>query len=187
MSHLALAAIGRDRPGIVATLSRVLYEHGVNVEDSQMTILRGHFTVMLVLAAPAGLDEGRLRSDLDSARGELELEALSLSAIAEPTGDEGPADPSHVVTVYGIDHPGILHAVSAALAGAGVNITDLNTRLIEEEPDDAEQPGESIYVMLMEVALPGELAPEELEGLLERTGRDEGVEVSVRPLEPDVL
>ncbi|MFL5868791.1 MAG: ACT domain-containing protein, partial [Thermoleophilaceae bacterium] len=56
MPHLALTAIGRDRPGIVAALSGVLLEHELNVEDSQATILRGHFSIVLVVAAPEGVD-----------------------------------------------------------------------------------------------------------------------------------
>ena len=40
MPQLALSAIGRDRPGIVAAATAVLLRHGVNVEDSRMSILR---------------------------------------------------------------------------------------------------------------------------------------------------
>ena len=44
MRHYALTAVGRDRPGIVAGITAVLLAHEVNVEDSQMTILREPFT-----------------------------------------------------------------------------------------------------------------------------------------------
>jgi glycine cleavage system transcriptional repressor len=179
MPHLALSAIGRDRPGIVATVSRVLLEHGVNVEDSQMTILRGHFTIVLVLSAPDGLDRAALEADLESARAELGLGALSLSEIAEATA--GHADPSHILTVYGVDHPGIVHAVSSALAERSVNITDLNTRLVEEEG------GEPLYAMMIEVALPAGMEAAQLEQALEGPRREQGVEVTVRALEEDVL
>ena len=37
-------------PGIVAAVSRVLFDLGCNVEDSSMTLLRGNFAMMLVLA-----------------------------------------------------------------------------------------------------------------------------------------
>ncbi len=58
--------------------------------------------------------------------------------------------PSHVITVYGADHPGIVHAVSAALAERGVNITGLETRLAGA----ADSP---LYVMIIEVAHAGGL------------------------------
>jgi glycine cleavage system transcriptional repressor len=53
---LALSALGRDRPGIVAEVTGVLVEHGVNVEDSRMAILRGEFAMVLVLGAPEWVD-----------------------------------------------------------------------------------------------------------------------------------
>jgi glycine cleavage system transcriptional repressor len=85
--------------------------------------------------------------------------------------------PTHVVTVYGADHVGILHAVAAALAGAGVNITDLSTRLIDE---DGEVP---VYVIMLEVAA-GEA---DVERTLAPVREAQGVEVSVRVLELDPL
>jgi glycine cleavage system transcriptional repressor len=175
VTKLALSALGRDRPGIVARVTERLVAEGVSVEDSQMAILRGHFTMMLILDTPAGLDVDRLRGELEAAAAELELEALALSEVAELAVDT--TAPTHVVTVYGADHVGILHAVAAALAGAGVNITDLSTRLIDEE---GEVP---VYVIMLEVAA-GEA---DVERTLAPVREAQGVEVSVRVLELDPL
>jgi glycine cleavage system transcriptional repressor len=177
--HLAVSAIGRDRPGIVADISGVLLRHEVNVEDSQMTILRGHFAMMIVLAAPDDLDRDALASGLDSAATALGLEALTLRDVGDLSAS-GP-EPSHMVTVYGVDHPGIVHAAATALAGRSVDITDLNTRLLEDDE------GEPLYVLMMEVALPPGLTPGELERELAGVGADEGVEVTLRELEQDAL
>ena len=54
MAHLAVSAIGSDRPGIVAAVTKVLLDQGCNLEDTSMSILRGHFAMMLVVAAPSG-------------------------------------------------------------------------------------------------------------------------------------
>lgn len=177
MRHLALSALGRDRPGIVAAVTAVLLRHGLNVEDSQMTILRGHFAMVLVVSGPEGLDTAALREELEQVAAELGLEAVSLAEVADVSGVH--PDPTHIITVYGADHPGIVHAAAQAVAGEDCNITDLNTRLSEE--------GEAaLYVLMMEVAAP----PERVEGLraaLEEVQREEGVEVSLRELEHDEL
>jgi glycine cleavage system transcriptional repressor len=178
MRHFALSAIGRDRPGIVAAVTERLLEHELNIEDSQMAILRGHFTMVLILAAPDDADEQALRDGLEEVAARLGLEAMSLSGVEHAAGG---GEPSHIVTVYGADRPGIVHATAHVLAEHGVNITDLQTRLLGE---DAAEP---IYAMLLEVALPDELAGEELERLLRETARDQGLEVSVRALEHDAL
>jgi glycine cleavage system transcriptional repressor len=179
MAVFALSAVGRDQPGIVATVSEILLRHRVNVEDSQMTILRGHFTMMLVVSAPDEADPATLRSELAEAGRRLELEAVLLSPIEEldPALD---VQPSQMVTVYGADHPGILHAATAAMAALGADITDLNTRLVGDDR-------EPIYALLMEVALPAGVEASELEQALGEVAREQGVDVSVRPLELDAL
>jgi glycine cleavage system transcriptional repressor len=181
MRRLALTAIGRDRPGIVAAASRVLLAHRANVEDSQMTILRGHFTMMLVVSLPEDADVGTLRDDLDEVRTELGLEAVVLSELE----DVDPADepvPTHIVTLYGADHPGIVHAATSALAERGVDITDLTTKLAGEGGD-----GPPLYALMMEIAPPPGVAAAEVEDALRRVGEAQGVEVSLRALDAEAL
>ncbi|HEX8067022.1 MAG TPA: ACT domain-containing protein [Thermoleophilaceae bacterium] len=181
MPQLAVSAIGRDRPGIVAAVSATLLDHGVNLEDSQMTILRGHFTMMLVVAPPEGADLGALRTDLDAVRERLGLEALLLSEL-EDVDPSGEPVPTHIVTLYGADHPGIVHAAAAALAEHGVTITDLTTKLAGEGED---QP--PLYALMMEIAPPPSADEGAMEEALRRVGADQGVEVALRPLESDAL
>jgi glycine cleavage system transcriptional repressor len=180
MAHFALSAIGRDRPGIVATVAETLLKHGINIEDSEMTILRGHFTMTLVLSAPDEIDAESLRVDLEGVRERLTLDAISLNELVE--AEHAPrAVASHVVTVYGADHPGIVHAVTAALAEREINITDLATRLVEKEDR------EPLYALTMEIVLPGAVEPNDLEAVLERVRDEQAVEVSVRPADRDLL
>lgn len=167
MARFALSAIGRDRPGIVAGVAEALSRHGANIEDSQMRILGGHFAMMLLVEAA---DEETLRADLGRVAESLGLDAVSLSPV-DPAGEA--VAPTHLVTVYGSDHPGIVHAFAGALAARGVNITDLQTQL-----------GGSVYMMLLEVAVP---AGVDLERELLPVAGEQGVEVKVRELEHDEL
>jgi glycine cleavage system transcriptional repressor len=180
MRHFAVSVVGRDRPGIAAAVSEVLLEHEGNIEDSQMTILRGHFTIMLIVSAPEGIDVQRLQSDLISVRDRLELEAVVVNEVTEiePSSE---AAASHIVSVYGVDHPGIVHAVTAALAERAVNVTDLTTRLVGEDG------GAPLYAMMLEVVLPEGLSAHELEQALAEVRERQGVEVTIRPLEQDAL
>ena len=175
--ELAVTAIGRDRPGIVASVTGALLELGGNVEDSQMSILGGHFAVMLLVAVPKGTQREAVTQRLSEVAQEHELEAISVAEVSEGAARPGP--PSHVVTVYGADRPGIVHAVSSALAEAGVNITDLETKLT----GSAESP---VYVMVLEVAM-GSASPESVEAALRLAGGEGGLEVSLRALDMDPL
>ncbi len=177
MPEFAVTAIGRDRPGIVAAISGALLELEGNIEDSQMSILRGHFAVMLIVRLPEAVDAGDLDARLERVRQELELEAVAVNRV----DDLGVAAtrPSHVITVYGADHPGIVHAVSAALAERGVNITGLETRLAGA----ADSP---LYVMTIEVAI-REVSEPDLEAALSEVADEAEVEVSLRPLAAEAL
>jgi glycine cleavage system transcriptional repressor len=176
VSLFALSAIGRDRPGIVAAISGVLLDLDGNVEDSQMSILRGHFAVMLIVALPESVEAGELEVRLEKVREDLDLEAVAVSAVDELAS--GPR-PTHVLTVYGADHPGIVNSVSSELAERSVSITGLETRLAGAE--DAR-----IYVMLMEIAA-DDTDLEELRSALRAIGEREGLEVSLRELAADAL
>jgi glycine cleavage system transcriptional repressor len=86
---------------------------------------------------------------------------------------------THVLTVYGADHPGIVSGISHVLAELGVNITDLETRLTGAEDNP-------LYTMVMEVAL-GEVDPQRVHAELRAVAEREAVEVSLRPLEAEAL
>jgi glycine cleavage system transcriptional repressor len=171
----AISAIGRDRPGIVAAISRVLLDLGGNIDDSQMSILHGHFAVMLIVSVPDTVGREVLGERLGEVERELGLEGIAVSEIDELTA---PATPTHVLTVYGADHPGIVHAVSSTLADRGVNITDLRTRRTGGDQD-------ALYVMVMEIAVAGAVEP--LSGALDAVGAEAGVEVSLRELPSEAL
>ena len=85
------------------------------------------------------------------------------------------------MTVYGADHPGIVHSVAAALADMGVNVIDVATHLVAEEGE------QSIYVMMMEVDLPGGVAPDRLDAEMRAVAERERLDVSVRAVEAEAL
>ena len=177
MTQLALSAIGRDRPGIVAEVTRALLGHSLNITDSQMAVLGGRFTMMLIVDAPEATDLDLVREELARTSERLGLDALSLSPLAEAEGGAVAAAPSHIVTVYGVDHPGIVHAVSARLAARAVNVTDLETRLVGDGRLRDGARGRAARGR----------RPGGARAMLAEVGAEQGVEVTVRPLEPDVM
>jgi glycine cleavage system transcriptional repressor len=170
---LAVSAVGPDRPGIVAALASALYEHGANLEDTSMTILRGHFAMTLIVAAepPAG----PLEAALSVVAGDLGL-VLSVREVAAEA-EHQPVRP-YVVSVYGADHPGIVARIAAVLAAHDVNITDLTTRLV----DDA-----ALYAMVLDVDLPPAADEAEVAAALAAVAAELDVEATIRPAEPDIL
>jgi glycine cleavage system transcriptional repressor len=178
MRHYAVSAVGADRPGIVAAVTSVFLDQGCNLEDTSMTILRGHFAMMLVVAAPDGLEQAALEAALAGPAADLEL-VVAVRTIDDdvPASPEGDA---WTVSVYGSDRPGIVHRVASLLADEGVNIVDLSTRVI----GDADRP---VYAMILEVTLPSGTDATDLQRRLAALAADLGVECSLHPSEADIL
>ncbi|MDP9072158.1 MAG: ACT domain-containing protein [Actinomycetota bacterium] len=178
MPHFAISAVGADRPGIVAAVTGVLVDHGCNLEDTSMSILRGHFAMMMVVAAPDGLDGATLEEALAAPARHLDLVVA-----VRPIDDEVPASPEGEawnVAVYGADRPGIVHRVTSLLAEAGANVVDLDTRVIGE-------PGRPVYAMVLDVCLPLGTDGRELAADLDALAQELGVECSAHPAEADIL
>jgi glycine cleavage system transcriptional repressor len=166
MPTLAVSALGLDRPGIIAGVAERLAAHGANVTDSRMAILRGHFSMTLIV-------EGAEREPLAADLGALGLEAWSVTEVAEAASHPRSV-PTAVVSVHGADHPGILAAVTRVLAADGVNVCDLQTRLVDR-----------LYVMVVDVAVPPGL--EGLDARLQAVAEEQGVKLTLRPVDTDVL
>lgn len=179
--RFSLSALGVDVPGIVSAVSGALGDQGCNLEDSTMTILQGHFAILLVVTAP----EQTTAADLESAL-EPVADQFDLVVAVRPLGDvaavgEDPADQSEslTITVHGADRPGIVKAVAGALATHGGNVVDLSTQLI----GSADRP---VYVLTLR-AVVAEGSFDEVETAVVDTAGDLGVSCTVRRDDADVL
>ncbi len=168
----AITVIGHDRPGIIAETTRVLADLGLNLEDSTMTLLRGHFAMMLICAG------GHTAAEVEEALGGLTADgSLTVSVREVPEEpDHEAVGASYVLTVHGGDRPGIVSSVVTEVARVGGNITDLTTRLAGE-----------LYLLVAEVDLPARTDVAALLSSLESIAADLGVGVSLREVESDDL
>lgn len=174
MHQLSMAAIGRDRPGIVAGVTKVLFEQGCNLADCSMTVLSGQFAMILLLDAADTLTIEDLDRALEPVRAELGLSILVSEG--EAAAGKLPERP-YVISLYGADHPGIVYRVAAMLASMQVNVTDLMSRIV----------GDGIYTVVLDVDLPNGLDAQALSHELNEIAGEVGVDLSFRQAEIDPL
>lgn len=172
MTLHALTVIGHDRPGIIAETTAALAGLGLNLEDSTMTLLRGHFAMVLLCEGAA--EAAALEEALAFLTDDQNLAVTVREVPAEP--EHQPIASTYVLTVHGADRPGIVSAVTGRVAAVGGNITDLTTRLTH-----------GLYVLTAEVDLPAEVDVLGLESALRGTAADLGVDAALRPVESDDL
>jgi glycine cleavage system transcriptional repressor len=161
----------------VAAVTRVLADAGCNLEDTSMTILRGHFAMMLVISGGTRISAGDLGARLGPVADQLDLQVsvrtVTDDIVAIPLQGE-----RWSAAVYGADQPGLVAHVSEVLAGRRVNIVGLETRLVGEP--------NPVYVMHLGLEVPAGLAAQVQAGLAAVAG-ELGVEITMRANEPDFL
>jgi glycine cleavage system transcriptional repressor len=172
VTALAVTVIGDDRPGIIAAVTAALADVGGNIEDSSMTILRGRFAMTLIVDAPA--DAATTHAVVEPVAARLGL----IATVAEvgPETAAAPAGAHVVLSVHGADHPGIVSALTAVVAGHGGNITDLTTRLAGD-----------LYVVVADIDLRDLADVPALDADIRIVADELGVDAVLRPADPDVL
>src|SRR5664280_1652432 len=159
MGALAITAIGDDRPGIVSVVTEVLVAVDANLEDTSMTILRGHFAMMRIVGCDRPAAEVEAAVALVAAELDLVVSVREVATVPPAAA----AGAHYVVTVHGADRPGIVARISRVIAAHGGNVTDLVTRLAG-----------NLYVLTVEIDLPSAQAAEALRPDHRRAGRGPG-------------
>lgn len=170
-----LTAFSKDRPGIVADLSHVIYENGYNLEESSMTNLAGEFAILLLLSTSAGNEDGaEEKLSLECRRLEREKGITAfIRPISQGVPKQKPETLTKTIHVEGLDQAGIVYKVSRYLADNGINIGTLNTE-IRLSPES----GAAIYAMTIVVELPAQLSLQTIEDGLGRIGEELNVDVT---------
>jgi glycine cleavage system transcriptional repressor len=180
VKKLMISGAGKDRPGIVAAVTRVLYELKCNVEDTSMTRLEDHFALLMIVLAPVTVTEDRLRERLIEEAGSLGL-TLDLHAIETARETPAPRGKTWMISVTGPDQTGIIWHVTRWLAGREINVQTLSSKRLSREG------GDPLYLMSLEVEVPEGLPSDEVQKGLAGVARDARLEIHAEPLEEYTL
>jgi len=169
-----MTAFGKDRPGIVADVTRVLYENGCNLEENSMTLLADEFTLILLFSTSDAEIEDRLLAECRR----LEKDRC-ISAFIRPLGERKdlslPSVHSYVVEVEGLDQSGIVYQVSQHLADRGHNILDLKS-MVKSSPES----GTALYQMQIKIQAQAGVSADEIEADLSSVADALHVDISVK-------
>lgn len=171
MAYFIVTAFGEDKPGIVAKTTKILYEKGMNIEDSSMTKLNNEFTIMLIVKGESDLNQLKTAFDKLSEEENLTfvVKQLPEDTISKPSIHY----PQTVdIVVYGADKLGIVYNVSKLLAQMRINISDLRT----EKTDH-------LYVMFIEAQIPAEISLENLKEEIEKLKKELNVDIAIHQVE----
>jgi len=177
---IAVTAVGRDQPGIVARVTGAMLDLGCNLGETSMARLRGEFAMILLVRLSERGDAEEVRERLEALGTEMSLTVTVRELSPEEFSVTHEPGVSYILRVYGADRPGIVHAVTSLLASQGLNITDLETRVIPGE-------GGPVYVMVLELTAPSEEQGEAVRSELEALSAGLRVEMSYDRLDEETL
>jgi len=172
MKKFMITVLGQDRPGIVAAVTKVLYEHDCNIEEVSQTILQDQFSCFFIVACPEGRSGAQLVKALEEGTDfnlffharECEMQAhLGRTQVCEP----------YVVTTRGPDRKGLVAGITAVFAAFGVNVAQLRAVFL-----GGDDPGNN--TMIYEVDIPVGVDRKELRRALSEKARELNLEISIQ-------
>ena len=170
-----MTAFGKDRPGIVADVTRVLYENGCNLEDTSMSMLSDEFTINLLFSS----GNERIESLLEKGCAALEQQK-SITAFIRPIKSVQEQIrkklPLCTIHVEGLDQAGIVYKISRYLADHQLNIVDLKST-VKATPES----GTALYLMDIHIQLPDSTSIELIEKELNDVAEEVNVDIKVSP------
>lgn len=168
MESLVVTVIGKDRPGLVESVSSVVESHGGSWVESRMSRLAGEFAGILRVSVPAE------NADALSA-GLIALEPGGLRVVVERGFEEATEEGAVInLDLIGSDRPGIVHKISEALATRNVNVDELNT-----ECDGAPWSGDALFKATARLRVPPSLDLDQLRESLEAIAGDLMVDITL--------
>jgi glycine cleavage system transcriptional repressor len=142
---LVISALGKDRPGIVNTLSKAALDCGCNIANSRMAVLGGEFALILLINGDEDAVTA-MQQRLPALEDQLQLTIIA--KLTAPRAAEQRWLP-YRVQVVAMDHPGIVHPITEFFSSRKINIEDLET-----ETYAAPHTGTTMFSLHMTVAVP---------------------------------
>jgi glycine cleavage system transcriptional repressor len=173
MKKIIISVFGPDRPGILAAVSRILFEQNCNIENVTQTILQSEFSGSFIAEMPASLTADTLCSLLSEALTPMRLQThVKYLETSTPALGGKPAEP-FVITTRGPDRKGLVANVTRIIADFGVNVTHLQAVFKGGlNPND--------NIMIYEVDVPVDIDSHAFHGRLRDKAAELGLIISIQ-------
>jgi len=169
-----LTAFGKDRPGIVAHIARIIFENGCNLEDSNMGRLADEFTLILLLSGQNDGIQDKLSKDFKRLEREKDIfvfiRPLDYS-ITDPKNNNSCC----TIEVEGIDQTGIVYKISSLLPEHDIHIETLKS-----QKKFSPESGTALYSMVIKVKIPENITIGELDDKLEDLAGEINVDITIK-------
>ncbi|HSO20462.1 MAG TPA: ACT domain-containing protein [Desulfosarcina sp.] len=173
MNKKIISILGNDRPGIIAAVTRILFEQDCNIENVSQTILQNEFSGIFIVGVPASLGDADLHRCLEEG-----LAPMGLHVYEKPLSQPSPTasvvvGEPFVITTKGPDRKGLVAGITAVMAAHGVNVTNLQA--VFKGGDDP-----NANIMIYEVDIPNDANHQALRRDLRETAMSLSLDISIQ-------
>lgn len=173
MKKKIISILGQDRPGIIAAVTRILFEQDCNIENVSQTILQNEFSGIFIIGVPQTLADKDLHRRLNDGLAPMGLHVyekpLSQSEAPEIAVESEP----FVITTKGPDRKGLVAGITAVMAAYKVNVTNLQA--VFKGGDDP-----NANIMIYEVDIPNDANQQALRRDLRETALALSLDISIQ-------
>jgi glycine cleavage system transcriptional repressor len=123
MKKIIISVLGQDRPGIIAAVSRLLFEENSNIENVSQTSLQTEFAGIFIAAIPRTMSHDQLEKKMREALSPMQLQVhVKPMASGSEAALAGPCEP-FIISTRGPDQKGLVARITEVIARHNTNIT----------------------------------------------------------------
>lgn len=167
---ISLSAIGLDSPGLVSKIMTEIFQMQGNIIDVEENCRRGMFSIFLVIDfTESEYSTNEVIDNLKAIEKEMDLKVMLRKLVEEEIGDLLEKE-NHIVTILGVDRPGIIAEVSTFFYKYNINIE--NCKMIARGKFFSMEMVINLDKMIIEPSLSREEAIERMKGELKDLCRE---------------
>ena len=167
MQTLVISILGKDKPGIVDALAKVIFQHQGNWHGSSFAHMSGLFTGFVEIQVPSEQKQA-LIDGLDA------ITDLSVQSVVVSEPSPSPSQKqSLTIDVMGNDRPGIVQALTQVLNRFNLNILHFASHV-----ESAANSGSPMFKAKVDIAVPDTFDNDALQVSLEALANEIVVDIS---------
>lgn len=170
MNKMIISVLGKDRPGIIAAVTKVMFELNFNIEDVSQTILQNQFSGIFIATGPKGSTPEMLNTALKNDTNldlHFYVRKMGTNKITWTACD----CESFIITTRGPDRKGLVANITALLAAHNVNVTQLQAAFRGGDDPDKN-------IMIYEVDIPLDVDHKKLREALLKKGKELDLQIN---------
>jgi glycine cleavage system regulatory protein len=169
-TSIVLTILADDQPGIINTVSKVLYDHGGGWTKSSMSSLEGQFAGILLASVPTEKADACVEQ-----LQQLKSQGLHVTAHVSSGLSDAKETQEYLLDLVGNDRQGIVHDITSILTNHGVNVRNLET-----VAESASMGGGELFKARAELVVPSNTDIDALENDLENIANELMVDITFK-------